>query len=66
MSKLNLINLAKDAISKEEAQKAKGGDVICVCECLCNCVCTQFPSSVTFNNTRDSTKVYENWTYVRE
>lgn len=40
MPKLNLINLAKDEISKEEAQRALGGDNCpCSCWCICHCDC---------------------------
>jgi natural product precursor len=36
MSKLNLANLAQNELSKDEAQKTKGG-IICYCTCSCSC-----------------------------
>lgn len=36
MRKLNLANLAQDEVSKDEAQRAKGG-LYCICYCSCSC-----------------------------
>ena len=44
MSKLNLIHLAKDEITKEDAQKAKAGTGYgCACPCVCGCQCSFDP-----------------------
>jgi len=40
MSKLNLIRLTKDEITREEAQKARGGITACICPCICLCACS--------------------------
>ena len=64
MSKLNLINLAKDEISNEEAQKVKGG-VICTCDtCSCTSWCTtpESPYNIMYRNDRDTVKqINEFW-----
>lgn len=36
MTKLNLANLAQNEVTKDEAQRAKGG-LICTCYCYCEC-----------------------------
>jgi hypothetical protein len=36
MSKLNLAKLAQNEITKNEAQKTRGG-VDCICSCPCTC-----------------------------
>ena len=59
MSKLNLINLAKDEISKEESQKVIGG-LICECDgCICNqCVYPEYPSNMSSRTERDTLKTW--------
>lgn len=36
MRKLNLASLAQNEVTKDEAQRAKGG-LYCICECICEC-----------------------------
>jgi hypothetical protein len=56
MSKLNLIHLTKDEITKEEAQKAKGGGV-CACPCTCICECTYEPRTFQFRSNAENLKL---------
>jgi len=65
MSKLNLIHLTKDEITKEEAQKARGGTTGCVCPCVCRCICSGEIRILTFQEDAAFLKV-ENKTPVLE
>jgi hypothetical protein len=38
MRKLSLINLSKNELTKDEAQKIKAG-LTCTCQCICYCEC---------------------------
>jgi hypothetical protein len=57
MSKLNLIRLTKDEITKEEAQKSKGGLTGCPCPCSCGCFCSYDPSELQYRPDTDWVKL---------
>jgi hypothetical protein len=63
MSKLNLTNLVKEEISKNEAQKIRAG-LTCLCPCYCACNCPPEDRMVYQKQNMYSTKDYD-IAYVR-